>query len=339
LKHLNIHKIAFIILICGCCVDPFNASLSVTKTLVVDGLLTDQQGPQTVTLSFASNLGVGTITRELASGASVSIVDNTGNETFLAEIDFGTYQTDSMFVAQQDKTYFLRINLSNQTYESDVEKLLPVGQLDSIYFTIRSTPLQNEFQIYANSRRPETSTGQMRWRSSFIYEIITWPQFTADGPPPPCAEAVPCTCCVCWVYGNNGEIVLANSSNFVGNSFNNNLIATIPINYQQFQVRYYLKVDQLSLSTSAYNFWSLVLSQEKGAASLFQPASARIQGNMHSTTNPGQQVLGLFQVSSMVSKTIFISRTDVPLGMLQDPPFLNTAECTSLGTNIRPLFW
>jgi len=301
----------------------------------VDGLLTDQPGPHVVTLSYASNLGVGIGTRELIANANVFIVDNTGIETSLNETSNGTYQTDSAFAAQEEKTYFLRIVINNQTYESDIEKLLPVGQLDSLYFKAQSTSEGNQFQVYANSHKPQQGTALMRWRSSFIFEVVTWPQFAPE--PPPCAD--PCTCCICWASGQNKDIVIGNESNFINNMFNANLVASIPIDDQRFQIRYYLTVDQLSLSKNAYTFWDLVLSQKTGAASLFQPASARIVGNVHSVANPNEQVLGLFQVSSMVSKSIFIERSDVPVSMQHDPPFLNTTDCRNQGTNIRPSFW
>jgi len=335
LRKFSSYKVVFIILICGCCVDPFNTSLSVNKTLVVDGLLTDQHGPHTITLSYSSDLGVGATMRELASGASVSILDGTGVQTPLTEVSQGAYQTDSSFQAQEGKSYFIRISLNSQSYESEVETLLPAGQLDSLYFKIQSTPLANQFQFYANSGKVQQSNGLMRWRSSFIFQILTWPQLSED--PPPCSN--PCTCCTCWVYGHNNDVVVGSGSNFIDNKFNNNLVASIPIDDQRFQIRYYLTVDQLSLSTSAYNFWNLVVSQKAGAGSLFQPASARVQGNIHSTTNPNEQVLGLFQVSSVVSKSIFINRSDVPYNMRHDPPFLNMTDCRGQGTNIRPSFW
>lgn len=332
MKWFSLHRIVVIIFICGCCVDPFNTSLSGNKILVVDGLLTNQSGPHTVTLSYSTNLGTGL---KLASGANVSIVDNVGNEIYLGEKSTGMYQTDSLFKAQDDKTYFLRIHLDNQTYESEIEKLLPVGELDSIYFKAHSTPLQNEFQIYANSKKPLEGNALMKWRSSYTFEIVTWPQFAPE--PPPCAD--PCICCICWVSGHNDEIIIGNASNFTNDKFNDHLVATIPIDDQRFQEKYYLQVDQLSLSTNAYNFWSLVISQETGGGSLFQPASARIRGNVHSMTNPNEQVLGLFQVSTVVSKSIFIKRSDVPFNIQKDPPFLNTTDCRIHGTNIRPSFW
>jgi hypothetical protein len=114
MTRISSRKIAFLILICACCVDPFDASLSGNKTLVVEGLILDQAGPQTVTRSYSSSLGVGEFTRELASGAVVTIVDNTGVKIQLTEVSAGVYQTDSADIAQQGKIYFIRIVLNNE---------------------------------------------------------------------------------------------------------------------------------------------------------------------------------------------------------------------------------
>src|SRR5579872_1030110 len=119
MRKFSIHKIILLILICGCCVDPFNPSLSVTKNLVVDGLVTDQAGPHSITLSYSSYLGTGVVTRELASGAIVTIIDDTGLETQLTEITNGVYQTDSAYAAQPGKNYFIRISINNKIYESE----------------------------------------------------------------------------------------------------------------------------------------------------------------------------------------------------------------------------
>lgn len=347
MKFCSSHKAIFIILLCACCVDPFNTSLPGNKTVVVDGLITDQSGPQTVSLSYSSNVGVGKFTRELISGAVVIIIDGGGTQTQMNEVAAGFYQTDSTYSAQKGKNYFIRIKLNNQIYESDIETLLPVGQLDSLFFKLNTTYPVNQFEVYANSSKSAMSTGLMRWRSSFIYQIYTQPSLHTDEngriSPLPCsgASTIPataCTCCTCWVSGQNTGVIISDESNFNNNKFNNNLVANIPIGDQQFEFKYYLRVDLLSLSTVAYDFWNLVRSEQTGATSLFQPASVRVRGNVHSMTNPNEQVLGLFQVSSVFSKSIFINRNDIPVNLQPITPFV-TDDCRAQGTNVRPPFW
>jgi hypothetical protein len=184
----------------------------------------------------------------------------------------------------------------------------------------------------------------MRWRSSYIYQIMTQPYLVplADGPPA-CSGVLttpetPCTCFICWVSGKNNGVTVSNGSDFSNDKFNNNLVATIPVDDEQFEFKYYLKIDQLSLSANAYNFWNLVVSQQVGASSLFQPVSAYIKGNIHSTTNPNEQVLGLFQVSSVSSRSIFINRGAIPSNLQPAIPY-NVSDCRVEGTTIRPTCW
>jgi hypothetical protein len=343
MSKFNSYKGILWIFICACCVSPFTTSLSGSKVLVVDGLITDQMGPQIITLSYSSSLGVGAFTRELIPGAIVTLLDNGGTQIQLTEESTGIYQTDSTFTAQPGKSYFIRISLNNEMYESDQETLLPVGQLDSLFYKLQATSIVPQFEIYANSSKPLQSSGLMRWRSSYTYQIMTQPYLVPLPDTPPCSGVLTipktsCICCICWVSGKNNGVAISNGSNFIDDKFNNNLVAIIPIGDEQFEFKYYLKVEQLSLSTNAYNFWNLVISQQTGASSLFQPVSAQIQGNIHSITNPNEQVLGLFQVSSVTSRSIFINRNDIPFNLQPAIP-LNISDCRVEGTNIQPAFW
>ena len=49
--------IAFLFLMLDSCIDPFNISVQTQNAFVVDGLITDQPGPQTVKIFMTSALG------------------------------------------------------------------------------------------------------------------------------------------------------------------------------------------------------------------------------------------------------------------------------------------
>src|SRR6185436_16592221 len=96
------------------------------------------------------------------------------------------------------------------------------------------------------------------------------------------------------------------------NVFNKQSLGKIPATAMQFYDRYYIETEQLSLSPEAYDFWRLVEKQQTGSTDLFQPNAIKIKGNMESTSNPGETVLGFFNVSGIVSKSLFIDKSEVP---------------------------
>jgi len=117
------------------------------------------------------------------------------------------------------------------------------------------------------------------------------------------------------------------------------LVGYVTVTPSNFAEKYHLDMEQLSLSPATYNFWKLVKSQQQGTGSLFQPASVKIKGNIHSISDPDEEVLGVFVVSSVQTRSIFIYKEDIPDPI---PTVENDNDCRSTGgssTNVRPPFW
>jgi hypothetical protein len=144
------------------------------------------------------------------------------------------------------------------------------------------------------------------------------------------------------VTNQNPQITVYDGSLSVNNNYKRVIAGVLPVIPEQFTEKVYIEVEQLSLSTSVFNFWKLVQSQQTGASSLFQPASVKIKGNVHSTSDPSEEVLGIFGVSSIVTKSIFILRDDIPAQLQPLRPFV-TDDCRVLNpsnsTTVRPPFW
>src|ERR1700690_1019598 len=129
-----VRYIAVLFLILDSCIQPFNLNVNTQNAIVVDGLISDQPGPYNVklfqTLGLEDQLGA----IQWVEGAKVSIFDELGTETVLKEQAPGNYQTDSAFLGIVGKTYQLKFSTGDgQVYESAPEKMLPVGDLDSVY--------------------------------------------------------------------------------------------------------------------------------------------------------------------------------------------------------------
>ncbi len=345
----------------GSCVEPFNANLSIDKKLVVDGLLTDQPGPHTVRLTYSAGTGVNQKFNAVpVNGAKVSIADDTGHNELLTEISLGTYQTiNSSFKAEIGRKYNVHIELfknnSLSVFESTQEMIEPSGELDNVYFEYERNPSGNRFAIYVDATKKSSTNGLMRWRWTGTYQITTEPQFhIEEGAPSPLAcsgyvrggnsgnsitKEGPCTCCECWTIEKSSYFTIYDGEQSIGNKYQKILLGYIPAIGEIFSDKYHLDVEQLSLTVNAYNFWKLAKNQKDGTGSLFQPASAKIRGNIRSLTNSNEESLGLFTVSSIVNKSIFIRKEDIP-----DPISYNysTLDCRTLranATTIKPPFW
>ena len=78
-----------------------------------------------------------------------------------------------------------------------------------------------------------------------------------------------------------------------------------------FATRFYIEVEQLSLTPDAYRFWSSVASQEANG-SLFNQPPGKLSSNIQSLDNPSETVLGYFSVSSIDTKSRFILPNEIP---------------------------
>ena len=108
------------------------------QLLIVEGLITDQPGINTIKLSKSRPLGTIDTSNPL-TGCNVSISDDLGNTYQLSETNSGTYVTDpALFKGEIGRKYSLHIKTtslnSNYNYESLPLEMKPVPPIDSVYY-------------------------------------------------------------------------------------------------------------------------------------------------------------------------------------------------------------
>jgi hypothetical protein len=366
--------ISVLLLLAGSCVTQFIPETNEDQeVLVVEGLITDQPGINTVKLSES---------RPLADKrpvypyryCNVTISDDLGNTYDLTEKEPGVYVTDSAeFRGIAGRKYKLTIetnnfNAINHTYESLLMEMKPVPAIDSLYYekvNIRDSedyiPLEQGCQVYLDTHDPLGVCKYFRWDY-----IETW----QIGLP----FVVPNS--TCWITDNSGVINIKNTS-----VFTQDRIHRYPINYvsnltDRLNMKYSMLVNQYSLNEDEYVFWERLQNVSEEVGSLYDITPASIPGNIYCLDDPGEQVLGYFSVSAKSSKRIFIDDdfsglvnlykncvtdtvygedTEIPgldvsiwiIGWQNyvQPPYkiLTTikgcADCTVRGSNVKPSWW
>lgn len=352
------------------CVEPFNLkSSSFIERLIVDGEITDQPGPYKVKLSFSKNVldTEGEIIPEV--GASVWIEDNEGTEELLTALDGedGTYVTEQM-QGMVGKSYRVKIvTQSGGKYESSWERIEPAGVIEDFYYEFEEdmiTPDEGKiydyvdgFNFFINASSNTESNGLLRWRCTGIYKILSAPQSNtkfvgrAELPDPlPCSGYIvvggrltqvdECTCCICWGYDYGTAVNVSDNANVSSNHFKDVLVGQVLITRPRFYERYYVEVEQLSVSENVYAFWKLLGDQQKATGSLFQSNSVRIKGNVISTTDSEEEVLGVFSASSIVKKSFYIDEGTIPytVAEMEIAP-QDCRKSVTNGTTTKPDFW
>lgn len=325
----------------------------------MDGYILNGTGQNSVRLFYSNPL---TISRpfafEMVTGASVEIVDEQSNRYPLYEVESGNY-TSSTLSGELGKSYKLVVSQGDQQYESAMERMTQAGVIDEIYFEQRPPTATSAggLGVYINARGIVGSDNLYKWRWTTIHKTISNPELhailTPGGPrprPEPCSGYIytqgqlvqvgECTCCTCWSYNYNDMTYVSKNELVRDNLFNRQFVGEIPITAMHFYDKYYLEVQQLSLSQEAYNYWDLVQKQQQGSTNLFQPNAIKIRGNVRNINDEDEEVLGTFSVSGMVSKSVYVDVSDWPYPL----PALDTIPYSCLDyfknpTTTKPLFW
>ncbi|MGD0582978.1 MAG: DUF4249 domain-containing protein [Bacteroidales bacterium] len=362
-------------LINGCITEFIPAVTEQKQLLVVEGLITDQPGADTVKLSLSMPLGKKSQVIPL-SGCLVNISDDHGINYHLTERSIGKYITDSAtFIGVVGRSYTLHItttkNNAPANYESYPSELKPVPPIDSLYYEkiIVSEKTQNDpeidaCQIYLDTHDPENKCKFFRWDFSETWLLrLLWPVDNMT----------------CWITENSNTINIKNTG-----GLSQTIIDRYPINYisnetDRLKREYSINVNQYSLNEDEFNFWEKLQSLTQQVGGLYDIIPSTIPSNLTRIEDPNETVLGYFSVSSISSKRIFIKDNfsgiidmyahcigdTVPTDNPADIPSLNItewallvqhasfgvapmtiitydhgcADCTVRGSNIRPSFW
>lgn len=348
------------------CIEPYDFEEHLyTPQLVVNGIITDQPGPYFVYLNVSSPASTDLDIETPVRGADVTIYDDEGNQELLSETKPGQYQTSaSGFRGTVGTSYRIEIETDGKRYVSDDQKMLPAGAISNLFAEYEENAInyndiskpQDVVRVVFDSKGVNGFPNLFRWRWSGIYEVRTFPELVtkivddAVVPAPlPCSgyvydglglKAVDiCTCCQCWVdeFGTNAHV---SKNQFVTNdTFKNILAASLPVTSDRFFFKYHVTLQQLSISEEVYNFWKLIEAQQRGAGDLFQPNNIRIKGNIKNENDPGDEALGVFAVSAVAEKSIFISSSLIKKPMSIDTIKANCQFQYPGSTNIKPPFW
>ena len=366
------HLLPVLFLLSDACIDPLVVKLPPhAASLVVDGLITDAPGPYQVKLFYA-NLDTATLKRpKFEGGATVWIIDDSGQSELLTEVDTakGTYQTSTAGIRGQiGKSYYLKIVTKDQTeYQSKPQILSPAGEIDRLYVeykrnaasVLHGKKLVDAFSILVDAHGPPEGPNFFRWRWKGTYKGITFPMLRTipnTWPPVPDPEVCSgyitdgvfifkrreCTCCICWTNEIGSNAVVSDNSFFGDQAFSRVEVARLPITFQRFFEKYYIEVEQSSVSKEVYNFWKLAQAQQRGTNNLFQPNTVKVKGNMICVTDPDKELLGVFSVSAITKKTLFIKKEEVllPIPPLDTIPYNCIESLQGTGTTTKkPDFW
>lgn len=245
-------------------------------------------------------------------------------------------------------TYTLHIERDGEIYQSSPVKLLEPVAIDSIYFEydeqyvvvkgMREKKFMPGYKVLIDYSDPGGETNFYRWSYQNLYEVHTQPWDYQERGCLGCPRPAPKSCCaVCWVNEAEEMFTVSNDRLSNGKKVVRRSLFFIPFE-KYLNVKYKLSLYQHSITEEAYKFFQAIEEQSGSTGTVFDPPPSEIKGNIFNVNDENEQVIGLFDASSVSEKEITILGKDIPHEL---PKFIYPDDCLEMenSTTERPADW
>jgi hypothetical protein len=288
-----------------------------TTYLVVEGVINTGPDSTIINLSRTVNL-TSTITKNPQAHATVT-VENDQNGSFpLTEITPGKYVSPGLNLDNTRK-YRLRIKTpDNNQYLSDFVPVKITPPIDSIGFNIAGSNLQ----IYANAHDPNNTTRYYRWDYTETWEFhadydsgfVTNGTAIVDRTP---AQGI----YYCYTGDASTSIGIGSTAALTQDVVYQAPITLIPSTSEKIELKYSILLRQYALTSDAYSFWQNIKKNTEELGSIFDSQPSTGIGNIHNINNPAELVVGYISASTIQTKRVFISNSQLPRTWITTYPY------------------
>jgi hypothetical protein len=297
--------------------------------LVVDGFV--NAGPNqssTFILSRSRNLDDDSNTVDLPElNATMSIISKSSGTIFpLLDLNnTGTYNSAALNLDASDQ-YQVKINTANgDQYASDFVPVKISAPIDSLTWN-----QQNNVNIFVNTHDPTNSSIYYKWDfvetwqhdaqiTSFYMAVNGFLILSAEATPTEQIDS-------CWSTDYSNSIITATSALLAEDIISQQPITTILQNDTMLGIRFSILVRQIPLTSAAFNYWTLIEKNSQQLGTLFDPQPSELPGNIHSTINPAEPVIGYLSAVAPQEKRLFIDASQVT-NWNAPPPLNEMASC------------
>lgn len=303
------------------CIEPFSPSLGNQSTAKyeINGVITDQEGYQTVSVSMTSTFENPNYSP--LSFCDVKILDNNGHVFQLTESTGGEYKAwiEKEYLVPGNSYQVKVITPSGVEIISDLEKMTECANVDSVYFIRKDMPTTDPnsplkgIQFYIDLKGKDTDSRYYRWEVEETWEhhavypkTIYVKQFGGiDTCFPPDYSRF-----ICWTTQKLKNIFTLSTDNIGQNKATMQPLNFVDNQTQRLKYGYSLMIHQFTLSEAAFKFWDNLRINSSKQSGLINSQPLRVKGNLKSTTNPELDILGYFSASSVKTKRIFVRNVD-----------------------------
>lgn len=305
------------------CVEEFETdSIKFEQLLVVDGNISDHTGSHQISLSYTTPINTNNNGQyEPASGALVWLEDDLNNKIEFSEASPGHYISPENFAGTIGRSYALHIQTSEgDKYQSQLQLLSAAPEISRIYHRFSIDYGDGEAtahpgaQFFLDVDRTEASSQLFRFEWNDAHEVTARYTKSLD------SEVNPDGSYTIFPFNENVKVC------YREDSFSNIILASalesttgelpeVPIRFTpsyglDVTSAYSIEATIRAITPEAYSYYRKIKVFNESNGSLFDQQQGAVVGNVFSTSNPKEKVLGYFEVSGAASKRIFMDVYD-----------------------------
>jgi Domain of unknown function (DUF4249) len=331
-KNIALITVATLIFM-SACKQAYQPSIAAANSnyMVVEGVINTGPDSTIIKLSRTVNLS-GKTSSNPELNAQVT-VENDQNASYpLQEIGNGKYGSPPLNLDNTRK-YRLRIITSNaKEYVSDLESSKINPPIDSIGYVAQG----NNLQIYVNTHDPNNNTRYYRWsyQETWQFHAKYFSMYITNGSTivqrDPSQQIYSC-----FAGSTSGTIILGSSAKLQQDVIYQDALTQIASSSEKIETKYSILVKQYALTADEFAFWQNLKKNTEQLGSIFDAQPSNLNGNVHSITNPSEQVIGYVGVTNVQQKRVFITHDKLPLTWGTTYPY-DCQEDSSLYCRITP---
>ncbi len=293
---------ALLVLILNSCIQEIDVFSDSETFLVVDGEINTEKIKQSVTIYYTAPFNE---RKDFVDDATVVIVEESGEEYPMLSHGFGVWKTIEEIEGEIGKSYKLRIQIGEKTYESLPTVIPPAIEIDSIYYERSGTKLN-----YKSDLTFADGESYFRWDTEAVYKVVA-PLATVNFSPPNSFSSIGACNGInivgereqCWLKINSTNLFSLYDNSLIGNTWKGNLIDTIALDIK-FDNGYLLRASLKSFGKDYHDYLDQIKNQLDNTGSIFESSNYLIQGNLFNVDSD-ELVLGYFAGKSVSKQTIF----------------------------------
>ncbi|WP_026450237.1 DUF4249 domain-containing protein [Aequorivita capsosiphonis] len=286
------------------------------SALVVQASLTNENAPQKVVLSRTFAFEDDGPPPE--SNATVTIIDDLNTTYEFQETEnLGTYLSLTPFAASVGRQYTLNITTANgRTYQSAAVTLKAGTEIDQIYAQ-RSTNGENVdgVSIFLDSYDATNNSKYYRFEYEETYKIVSKfsssRTFHVDENNRISLVQKTEEEKICYNTLESNNISLANTSTFAEDRLTRFSVRFLDARSPKIGKRYSILVRQYVISREAYTFYETLRNFSSSESLFSQVQPGFIAGNIQSTQNNNEKVIGIFDVATVSERRLFFNFEDL----------------------------